>query len=76
MTQTEWKLAFKDNLAYILGERGMTQAELARDAGMSASRISEYLSGRSIPTVVAAVNMAYALDVDVNELIDFDERIV
>jgi transcriptional regulator with XRE-family HTH domain len=75
MTQLEWKIMFSDNLCSILNEKGMTQADLARDSGLSPSRINEYIKQNATPTVFAIINIAYALDIDVNELIDFDERI-
>jgi transcriptional regulator with XRE-family HTH domain len=75
MTQSEWRNIFSDNLIDILEERGMTQSQLAFDSGLSVSRISDYVNKRAIPTVFAVINMAYALDMEVGELIDFDERI-
>ena len=76
MTQSDWRDIFADNLSGILQEQGMAQSELARDTGLSVSRISDYINKKTTPTVFAIINMAYALDVDVNELVDFDERIV
>lgn len=75
MTQTEWKEIFADNLTSILEEKGMTQSQLAKDADLSISRISDYVNKRAVPTVFAIINMAYALDMDVGELIDFDEHV-
>ena len=76
MTQTEWRRIFSNNLVDILREKGMSQAQLARDSGLSVSRISDYINMNATPTIFAIINMAYALDLDVNELIDFDDRIV
>jgi transcriptional regulator with XRE-family HTH domain len=76
MTQTEWRRIFSNNLVDILREKGMSQAQLARDSGLSVSRISDYINMNATPTVFAIINMAYALDLDVNELVDFDDRIV
>ena len=76
MTQHEWRETFADNLIDILQERGMSQAQLARDSGLSVSRISDYINMNATPTVFAVINMAYALDMEVSELIDFDARIV
>ena len=75
MTQNEWREIFKDNLSSILREKKMTQAELAKDAGLSTSRVSEYINGYATPTIFAVINMAYALDVDVGEFIDFGESV-
>ena len=76
MTQTEWRRIFSNNLVDILREKGMSQAQLARDSGLSVSRISDYINMNATPTIFAIINMAYALDIDINELVDFDDRIV
>lgn len=75
MTSEEWRHIFGDNLASILDEQGMTQNELARKIGISPSRVNDYIHGHSAPSVYAAINMAYVLDVDIGEFIDFDEPI-
>lgn len=75
MTQTEWRNIFGDNLASILEDTGMSQSQLARDSGLSVSRINDYINKNATPTIFAIINIAYALDMDVSELVDFDERI-
>lgn len=75
MTQTEWRDIFGSNLASILEEKGVSQSQLAKDAGLSISRISDYVNGRATPTIFAIINMAYALDMDIGEFVDYDERI-
>lgn len=75
MTQSEWRNIFGHNLADILDEKGMSQSELARDAGLSVSRVSDYINENATPSIFNIINMAYALDMDVGELVDFDERI-
>lgn len=75
MTQTDWRDTFAGNLVDVLKDRGMTQTQLAQDSGLSVSRISDYINKRATPTIFALINMAYALDMDVCELVDFDERI-
>lgn len=75
MRQTEWKRIFGDNLVGILEEKGMSQRQLARDSGVSVSMINDYINGQRIPSVIATINMAYALDMEVSELVDFDERV-
>ena len=76
MRQEEWKKVFAANLIDILKEKGMTQRELAMDSGLSTATISEYFNGIRMPGLAAAINMAYALDMDVGELVDFDEPII
>ena len=75
MTQKEWKEIFSGNLADILKERGLSQSKLARDSGLSVSRINDYISGNVTPSIFAVINLAYALDMSVSELVDFDEPI-
>ena len=75
MTQEAWKRIFADNLVDILNEKGMSQRQLAKDSGVSPAMISEYINRIRIPGLPAVINIAYALDMDVSELVDFDERI-
>ena len=75
MTHETWKRIFADNLVDILNERGMSQRQLAKDSGVSPAMISEYINGIRMPGLPAVINIAYALDMDVGELVDFDERI-
>ena len=75
MTQTEWKEIFGDNLVTILREKNMSQAQLAKKAGLSTSRVSDYINGNSTPTIFAIINMAYALEMDIGEFVDFEEYI-
>lgn len=75
MTQSEWKHVFGNNLSDILEEKGMSQAQLARDSGVSMGMISDYINKRSVPGIFAVINMAYALDMEVSELIDFGDRV-
>lgn len=75
MRQAEWKRIFSANLIDILKEKGMTQRQLARDSGVSIGMISDYINGQRVPGIIPVINMAYALDMDVGELVDFDERV-
>lgn len=75
MTELEWMCIFGDNLVSILNEYGMTQRELADRAGLSESTISQYIHKQKMPSLRAAINIAYALDIPIDELVDFDERV-
>lgn len=75
MTQTEWKNIFGDNLISILQEKKMSQSQLAKKSGVSTGMISDYVNKRAIPGLIAAINISYALDVGLSELVDFDESI-
>lgn len=75
MTIKEWIDNFGDSLSEILEEKGMTQRDLAKDAGLPISSVNAYIRKQSPPGIKAIINMAYALDMSVDELIDFGERI-
>lgn len=75
MTETEWLDIFADNLASMMEEVGYTQTDLAKETRLAQSTISDYLNKHKLPGVKAIINIAYALDCEVTELIDFDEII-
>ena len=75
MTTCEWQDIFKDNLLEMLEDRGMTQRDLAEDSDLPVATIANYTTKRSTPSIKAIINMAYALDVSIDELIDFGDRI-
>lgn len=75
MTQKEWKDIFGDNLVSLLKENDMTQLELAKESGVSSSAISDYINKRSMPSLAAAINMAYVLNVSVEDFVDFEEPV-
>lgn len=75
MKLKEWMDAFGDNLSDLLEERNMTQQELAKASGVSVGSINAYMHKQSPPGIKAIVNMSYALDVDLNELLDFGDTI-
>lgn len=75
MTQGSWKNIFGDNLASILEEKGMSQNQLAKDSGISTGMISDYINKFAAPSVFAVINMAYALDIEIDELVDFGDQI-
>lgn len=76
MTELDWLNVFGDNLASYLRDTHMTQRELADAAGLSESCISSYIHKTKVPTIRAVINIAYALDIDISDLIDFGETII
>lgn len=75
MSEQEWLNIFGDNLQEMLNEARMTQRDLAEDTGLSEASISNYINKQRIPTVRAIINIAYSLDCDIDELIDFGDRV-
>jgi transcriptional regulator with XRE-family HTH domain len=75
MTKDEWKDIFGDNLSDILKEKKMTQLELSKVSGVSTGVISDYINKWTAPGLLAGINSARALDMSLEELIDFDDDI-
>lgn len=75
MTEFEWLDIFGDNLQSLMQERGYTQRDLAFETDLSEAAISSYVNKRKLPGIKAIINIAYVLDLDFEDLIDFGERI-
>ena len=75
MSEVEWLDIFGDNLRELIAESGMTQEEVAEEAGISKSCISRYVNKQIIPSVRAVINLACALECDLNDFIDFGDMI-
>ena len=75
MTITEWSNCFSENLLELLEDRRMSQLELAQESGVAVGSISSDINKKSLPGIKAIVNIAFALDVDVSELVDFGDTI-
>lgn len=75
MTETEWMDIFRRNLIELMIERGYSQGDLAESIGVSDSTISRYLNGERIPSLKSILNLTYELDVSLDDLIDFGDRI-
>lgn len=71
MSEVEWMEIFAGNLKSILEEQNMSQAELAEAACLSESAISNYINCKKMPSIRSILNISYATDVLVDELIDF-----
>lgn len=75
MSETEWIDIFGDNLVDILKYNRMTQEDAVIESGLSRSSISFYVNKKFMPSLEAAISLAFALDVDIDEFIDFDDSI-
>lgn len=60
---------FAANLRRIMGDRGMTQAELGRMVGISQGNVSMYVTGRREPRATYILRIATALGVTTDELL-------
>jgi transcriptional regulator with XRE-family HTH domain len=75
MTLKEWTEVFGDNLSELMEEKHITQRQLANMSGLSLGSINAYIHHQSQPGIKAIINLSYALDVDLNELLDFGDTI-
>lgn len=75
MTELEWLDMFSENLNGYLDEYGMSQADLAKETGLSKSAISRYCAGKRIPSTTTLIKFAYAFDCDAEDLIMFGENV-
>lgn len=76
MRENEWLTTFSGNLRDIMEEVGISQRELARDAGLSESMISDYVNGKCMPSVKSLVNLIHSIpEANPIDLIYFDDRI-
>lgn len=71
MSEMTWLRTFANNLVYFMHGAGMTQEMLARATGLTQASISRYVTGTQMPGIRAVVNIAHALGITVDELIDF-----
>ena len=75
MTESQWMQCFSNKLKELLDYANMTQLDLAIESGLSTSVISRYLNCITMPKASALVNLAYALNCSVDELVDFGSKI-
>ena len=66
---------FSGNLRSAMNYCNMTQRDLADASGLDESVRSRYLRGRVMPSTRCLVNIAYALDCRIEDLIPCDELV-
>lgn len=75
MKESEFLDIFSSNLRYSLNYAHMSQRELADIIGVDESAISRYLRRQQMPTIKTVVNIAYALDCDITDLVPCDDLV-
>jgi len=70
----ELQKKFGKRLRYLRRDRDLTQEQLAELIDLSVNAISLLERGRTSPSFETLVKLAKALNVDVGELLKFDER--
>lgn len=61
-------------LRRMMAERGLTQTELAKRTGVPQPKISEYLSGRTEPTITTLGRLLDGMGATARELVEALER--
>ena len=72
MTESVWRREFGIRLKHRMIRRGLTQQELANEVGISQVMLSNYMTGRSMPSFYIVDKLARALDCSVDDLRDLD----
>ena len=67
-------MSWKEKVLSLMDERSITQKELARLSGITESSISRYLRSDQRPRLDIVVNIAKALNVETNYLLDEEDR--
>ena len=67
---------FGENLKRALDEFGMTLSELSAYTGISIPTLSNYANGLQMPSLKAYINIMHALNLEPEELVDFNRRVV
>lgn len=75
MSEVEVMDIFAENLRYTMMDVRITQAQLAKETGLSESAISRYLSKERLPNAKALINLCVVLNCDVEDLLPIYERI-
>lgn len=65
----EWRADFVRNLSGMMNEENINQTELAKRSNLSKETINKYLNYQRYPSAIAVVNLAQALNCDVEDLI-------
>lgn len=68
-------MKFSDKVFYLRQKNKLTQVELAKKVNVKQSTIQAYESGRAKPMINTAIQLASALNVELNDLMH-DERSV
>nr|DAD57953.1 MAG TPA: hypothetical protein [Caudoviricetes sp.] len=75
MTEKEFMDIFAENLIDAMQETGISQSELAKEARLTEASISRYLSRDRMVSSRAIVNIAIALNCNLDDLIPFYDLI-
>lgn len=71
MSELEFINIFGDNLRDLMKEAGISQRELARDAGLSEGTVSAYLNKKKMVGVRALINICIVLDCELTDILPY-----
>ena len=75
MSEGEWLSTFKDNLIDIMEEQGYNQKQLARESGLSEATISNYATGKMMPSIKGVINLSKTFGISLDEFLDFGYKL-
>lgn len=75
MSEQEWLSIFADNLIWLLKYKNTSKYDLSSLANVSKGSISKIIRKKQIPNIFSLINLANALDEDLDEFLYFDEVI-
>lgn len=75
MGEYEWLSIFADNLVWLMKQKNTSREELCELANICKGSISRVINKKRIPTIFSLINLANALDEDLDEFLYFDEVI-
>jgi transcriptional regulator with XRE-family HTH domain len=73
MTKQKWLDDFAYNLFEMMDYANTSQAELSRLTGLTRQIIIRFLKAEAVPSMIAIINIAKALECDIDELVKLDE---
>lgn len=76
MSEIEWLKNFGNALREVMDYTNTDQAELADILGVSQSSISRYVNGLQMPDIRTILLIAYELDWNIDDLVNFGEEII
>lgn len=76
VSQYRFLKEFGENLKTELEDSGETLEELSEDTGISMATLSRYINGLQMPSLKAFINILCALDLEPEDLINFNRRVI
>lgn len=68
-------MTWKEKVLFLMNQKNLTQKQLAQLSGITESSVSRYLHSEQRPRLDIVVNIAKALGVETNYLLDKDELV-